>query len=445
MVRIGNRSILIVMIVTVVAVIVDNSIVSIATSAGGMRSSISDIALFTVMVLVFAVGHYVILRFVKSKYLDRANETAITKSHTHWVDRITAFLQYALVVILASVIFQIVFISSYHIYSLIIAIFVSYGLSIVLLSLLAKHFFSWYRLNHSLVVLFYGLAMMLISINTIITMIYLPIEYTDNPLFIRSVRSLTGSLASPDVVFSSAYALTAILLFVLTWIATALLLRHYSRKLGQIKYWVLVSIPLVYFLSQFQPLFLFTFTEFRLSDPVLFGIVYTLLFSVSKPLGGVLFGVAFWMVARRLKDNKVKGYLIISAYGMTLLFASNQPTALILVPYPPFGLVTICFMGLASYLLYLGIYSSAVSVSEDSRLRQTIRKIALKESQHFLDAIGTAEMEQEIQRKVLRFSENTKALMEDETGISTSIDEDDIKRYLDEILVELIAKKNQQL
>jgi hypothetical protein len=69
----------------------------------------------------------------------------------------------------------------------------------------------------------------------------------------------------------------------------------------------------------------------------------------------------------------------------------------------------------------------------------------LKESQHFLDAIGTAEMEQEIQRKVLRFSENTKALMEDETGISTSIDEDDIKRYLDEILVELIAKKNQQL
>lgn len=54
-------------------------------------------------------------------------------------------------------------------------------------------------------------------------------------------------------------------------------------------------------------------------------------------------------------------------------------------------------------------------------------------------------MEQEIQRKVLRFSENTKALMEDETGISTSIDEDDIKRYLDEILVELIAKKNQQL
>ena len=181
-----------------------------------------------------------------------------------------------------------------------------------------------------------------------------------------------------------------------------------------------------------------------MSDPVLFGIIYTLLFSISKPLGGVLFGIAFWIVAKNLKDSKVKGYLIISAYGITLLFASNQPNAVFLAPYPPFGLVTICFVGLASYLLYLGIYSSALSVSEDSRLRQTIRKVALKESQQFLDAIGSAEMEQEIQKKVLRFSKRTKALMEDETGISTSVDDEDIKRYLDDVLIEIKAMKNNR-
>ena len=129
---------------------------------------------------------------------------------------------------------------------------------------------------------------------------------------------------------------------------------------------------------------------------------------------------------------------------MTLLFASNQPSALLLAPYPPFGLVTVCFMGLASYLLYLGIYSSALSVSEDSRLRQTIRKAALKESQQFLDAIGSAEMEQEIQKRVLRFSKKTKTLMEDETGISTSVDDEDIKRYLDEVMIELKGIKNNR-
>src|SRR6476646_6610378 len=99
--------------------------------------------------------------------------------------------------------------------------------------------------------------------------------------------------------------------------------KHYSRRLGKIKYWILVSIPLAYFLSQFQPLFLFTFADFRLSDPVLFGIAYTLLFSISKSLGGALFGVAFLMVAKHLEDSNVKGYLIISACGMCLLFASD--------------------------------------------------------------------------------------------------------------------------
>jgi hypothetical protein len=175
-----------------------------------MRSSFSDITVFTVMVLVFATGQYVILGFVRSKYLYQDNETAVTRSHIYRIDRITTFLQYALVAILVSVIFQIAFISSYHIYSLILAILFSYGLSILLLSLLAKHFFSWYSLNRSFVVLFYGLAMSLITINGIITIIYLDVGFTDNPAFIKSARSLTGSFANPNVALGLAYSLTAI-------------------------------------------------------------------------------------------------------------------------------------------------------------------------------------------------------------------------------------------
>jgi hypothetical protein len=70
-----------------------------------------------------------------------------------------------------------------------------------------------------------------------------------------------------------------------------------------------------------------------------------------------------------------KDYMLISAYGMMLLFTSNQPIGLLLVPYPPFGLATISFMGLASYLIFVGIYSAAVSVSEDTKLRQSILKL----------------------------------------------------------------------
>ena len=53
------------------------------------------------------------------------------------------------------------------------------------------------------------------------------------------------------------------------------------------------------------------------------------------------------MVAKNLGQNIVKEYMIMSAYGPVLLFASNQAILLIDSPYPPFVLVTTSFMGLA--------------------------------------------------------------------------------------------------
>jgi hypothetical protein len=35
------------------------------------------------------------------------------------------------------------------------------------------------------------------------------------------------------------------------------LLRNYSSNLAKIKYWILIVLPLAYFLGQFQPLFLY--------------------------------------------------------------------------------------------------------------------------------------------------------------------------------------------
>jgi hypothetical protein len=136
--------------------------------------------------------------------------------------------------------------------------------------------------------------------------------------------------------------------------------------------------------------------------------------------------------------------MLISAFGIMLLFTANQPTFLLLVPYPPFGLVTVSFMGLASYLFYLGIYSASVSVSEDSKLRQSIRKAAIKESTQFLDSIGTAEMEQEIERRVVSMTSATKENIEKETGISSSFDDEDIRKYLREVLQEIRSTRKER-
>jgi len=105
-------------------------------------------------------------------------------------------------------------------------------------------------------------------------------------------------------------------------------------------------------------------------------------------------------------------------------------------PYPPFGLPTISFIGLASYLVLTGIYSSAISAAEDSKLRQSIRNFTLKET-NLLDSIGMAQMEQEIQKRVLALTKQNQDRMAEETGIQSSLTDEDMKRYLEQVIEEV--------
>ena len=118
-------------------------------------------------------------------------------------------------------------------------------------------------------------------------------------------------------------------------------------------------------------------------DPLLALSVYNLIYTVAKPAGGILFGIAFWTIAKHLPNQAVRKYMLISAFGIMLIFAANQSIYLVLVPHPPFGLVTVPFMGLASYLFYLGIYSASISVSEVQNSVDQYERLRLRSPQNF--------------------------------------------------------------
>ena len=128
--------------------------------------------------------------------------------------------------------------------------------------------------------------------------------------------------------------------------------------------------------------------------------------------------------------------MIISAYGFILLFASNQAMMLVSAPYLPSVLVTISFLGISSYLLLLGIYSSAESMSHDTQLQRSIKKSAKAYSQ-FLGRIGTTEKEHQIQKVVLQLTKEYADQMTQETGFETSVTEEDMQEYL------IMVKRNK--
>jgi hypothetical protein len=177
-------------------------------------------------------------------------------------------------------------------------------------------------------------------------------------------------------------------------------------------------------------------------NPTFYGLLFTIIFTLSKPIGGIIFGIGFWLIARNIqKSNVVRSYLIISAYGFLLLFASNQALVLTFTHYPPFGLVTISFVGLSSYLVLVGIFSSAISISEDANLRREIRHLAIRESK-LLDSIGRAQVEEEIRKRVLHMTRVSKRDVEG-VDIPSTLDEEDVNRYVEDVLKEIRTIKRE--
>jgi hypothetical protein len=138
------------------------------------------------------------------------------------------------------------------------------------------------------------------------------------------------------------------------------------------------------------------------------------------------------MISKSISYEKTTStYVAISGWGILLIFGADQGLLQTVAPYPPFGLITLTALISGSYLMFLGIYSSAILVSKNNELRTTIYKRALESN--LLHAIGHAEMEKEIQKTVERIRRDT-----DTEGTyldpEIQLNENELKKYLDFVI-----------
>lgn len=117
--------------------------------------------------------------------------------------------------------------------------------------------------------------------------------------------------------------------------------------------------------------------------------------------------------------------MIISGWGIFLIFGASQATTLIISPYPPFGLATITVLNIAAYLMLLGIYNSATLVSANNN-RKSIHKHTLES--RLLGLIGQAEMEKRIQEIVKKINQDKDSLeIDTEQQQPVELDESELK------------------
>lgn len=385
------------------------------------HSEYESMVTYTVMAFFYSIGQILISIYIKKKTIKIVQKL---RRVFKILLRTIVFTQYLSIIIVVIVLIQLVINSRYNTLLLELSVWLNYAQAIFLTLLLFYYFIIWFGNTKGYAILPYALSVILLTVNVSFVFLYAQDMLSNLPTEVKSNRPYI--LPTPNSILVNGIRVSSVLSYIGMWIATSFQLRNHVEKLGKIRYWVLISLPLVYFLLQFQPALLQTISAYFHQD-IIFNIFYTLFFSAAKPIGGILFGAAFWIIGTKIKNNALKSFMILTAYGLVIFFASNQATILIYGIYPPFGLITISFLGAGAYLLFIGIYSSSISVAQDISLNKMLKQQVTKFG--LIDNIGSGERAR-IETKIAHNAVNLGKKMEDLSGLPTSWEEQDIHDYI---------------
>jgi hypothetical protein len=226
--------------------------------------------------------------------------------------------------------------------------------------------------------------------------------------------------------------------FVFTWAITTILLRqYYQQRVGKmpVTLLILLTIPLVlYMIGRYTELYtLFTGIVWRWDD-FQNAYLFRSIFRAGLISGSVMFGVAFLVVARKIEAGKIRDYFTIAAIGAMMMSITLAPSAL----QQTFGVAGRALMLLASFMLCAGFYLSAVHMAQDVRLRRLIKASA---GSKVFGTMAAAQLGQETEKRVLDVIEKEREIIKEQTGIQTSLEQKDVRTYLDSVLLEIQGKK----
>lgn len=435
-------------------------------------NNISETIMFILTVVIgYGIGSWILLVYTRQT----TSELRAKSSYINIMYWIVTIIQFSLLGILLLVMYNnsvnchdyFVFCSSARFLSTTVYA-TSSIVATIIMGIISFKFFSWYKQNkRNITILFYGLATAAIAVSLVedvgtkLFMVQVVEEkstvgampqssfiYKINEKYHGEVQykvvnpSMTTLWIVPTSMILLKNSLDYITVFpwIFTWLAVATLLRQYyqSVTIGKLplKFWIILTIPLILYLIGSGLIF-------SLPADIHYRFYFRLLFRAGTIGSSVLFGLAFFIITKK-KNNlrrdvtttgKVKDYLTISAMGIIPLGISLSTSAL----QQTYGIAAHSLILLACYLFSIGLYSSAIAVSQNSSLRNSVRKSMMD----LVDNMGTAQMELEVQKRIMKIVREHEQRMKEETGIPSSMQEDDVKVYLEEVMEE-VKKSNKK-
>lgn len=406
----------------------------------------SEVIMFILTVVIgYGIGSWILLQ-----YTTQISKEIRTKSRfinlMHWT---VIIIQFSLFVVLLFMLF-----SDTGSRILSPSVFaVSSITSSIVIGLISFKLISWYKLSHykNLIILFYGIAALTLGSSILedagtklllvqvvqeksppgatieSSFLYKASEKYDGEIIYKIVNpdiTILYIIPNSSLVYYNLLNSTVLpIAFGFRWIASTTLLRTLYQRVGKlpILLWIVLSLPLIFYLIGKAPGF---FSGESLSEvDEQYRYFFRLLFRFGTIAGNVLFGLAFFMAVRSLASSKLKDYLIIAAIGDTMVGISLSTSAI----QPTYGVAAHSLVLLSSYLFSIGLYLSAISISHDNALRKSIKG----SMNDLIGNIGSAQMEQEIEKKVIKIIQKQQKEMEVQVGnFSNEVTENNVRDYI---------------
>ena len=220
--RHNNKLIFFVVCLVIVVLLIDTTIAQIyrliygnVYSTDTFESALAlNVTVFTILVAITACGQFFILDFVKRKSVADSDSR---NYHLRLLGRTVTVLQFGLVVLILLLIFQMVLMSSYSVWILISIIVTNYVIGGIIMGLLTFRFFSWYRTDRTAIVLFYGLATGMLTVNLCFTFVYASDLLTNQPLQLRPhLLHVSASPGQLDPFIANGFLISSIASFILS-------------------------------------------------------------------------------------------------------------------------------------------------------------------------------------------------------------------------------------
>lgn len=422
-------------IFSILIMIVDSTIVSIYLNLPKEPHPIINLYLFAGLITSFIILNLFFLSHIFKVY------SAFTSTYAKikYIIQVVSINQTFTCIILVILLFQIIYSRFNDITLMAILIFSSNILSTSLLIILTYKFIMWFNDRKSIITILYCISFAFVISSSLLSTIYLGnnvMNYDSNPVFTSVKTQISGytNYGTNLFIVIELYNYFSLLSFVTLWIPSVYLFKSYSSRFGKIKFVLISFFSILYFVLPFMASQLHLFEYLLYQYDTQFNIIYYLFFSPYKQIGGLLFGLIFLFLSKKIYRENLQNVVRMAGIGIILFFGSQVIYGLTYVISPPFGLVTVSFQSLASCMILIGILSSVKALSIDSTIRRELYKTG-KEFE-FLNNISNAELQRSLNNTVSNIVKEAK-IDDLPSGINLDFNNEDYIQYTREIMDEI--------